>query len=833
MKKFKVFIASSEELKLERLELIDCKVHMQKEFRKQGFEIELVIWESLDASMGEQHKQDDYNEKLKECDLFIGLFSSRFGEYTKKECEVAFAGMQNGENPKRMHFFFKENSAPSPELVEFKNSIKADNSNLISEFANSKELRDGFLDFLNEFSASDISKIKDNNSSSRNKILKVFFATADELKIEKLEFSALIDQLNGLFKHRGLEIEPVVHDSENYHSQLDECELCLTIYWNQFGKYSKEEFEQAYTELTTKEKNPNKIYVFFKDPTNITDDLKGFKDSFATDYGHFFCKFENVDTLRLQFLLQLEGYNASSGQEFLKVENQKVKIDGQELADLSNVPFASGNEDFNRMREELENLEGQIAKYRRILSKMKDEDIEDLLEIALSKRLKLKEEFEKHQDFLLNLALQVAKASTRRLSDRSKKAIDLFNSGKATEANAILDTEDLTSDTEQTIKELKIAYEQIGEATQKINTLFDDWLLKTSTALADTTKPIEARVEEAKNAFEFAKKCAVGMKMQEEEKARYLSFLFDYGTFLQKYSKYEEAKRIFQEELPLCESVYGLLHPFTAQSYDKLGTLYRVISKFGLSVEYHEKARTILEKIHGAKSVECINVYSNLAALYMRIHDYKKSLDYALSGLEISERHYGLLHSDTATAYGNVSWAYCCLGEYEKSHESGEKALELKKKLYGEEHIDIILSYYDLGQLYLAERNFPSALDFLNKALALGSKLVGEEHSRSALYLRSLSELYSLQGDYDKAFECMNKAVMLYHKNFVDDHLELGYCYSALASYYFDLENYEMAIEYYTKALAIYEKFIDFKSDFILTTLNEIALCNEKLGGNR
>ena len=150
------------------------------------------------------------------------------------------------------------------------------------------------------------------------KTIKVFIASSEELHLERLEFTDMIQQLNKALKPRGIEIEPVkweyLDSSMNeerkqteYNNALKECELCLVMYWTRFGEYTEEELTTAW-ECLKAGNNPKKLYVYFKEPCNESKELKDFKDSFVTRYGHFYCKFENVDTLRLNFLLQFEQY---------------------------------------------------------------------------------------------------------------------------------------------------------------------------------------------------------------------------------------------------------------------------------------------------------------------------------------------------------------------------------------------------------------------------------------------------------------------------------------------------------------------------------------------
>ena len=62
MKKVRIFLASSEELKHERLEIADLISHMNLALEYEDVRIYLVKWEYLDATMSPIHKQEEYNK---------------------------------------------------------------------------------------------------------------------------------------------------------------------------------------------------------------------------------------------------------------------------------------------------------------------------------------------------------------------------------------------------------------------------------------------------------------------------------------------------------------------------------------------------------------------------------------------------------------------------------------------------------------------------------------------------------------------------------------------------------------------------------------------------
>ena len=121
MKTFKIFVASSSELKRERMELVDLMQDMNDELEEQNIKLKPVLWEYMDSSMRAERKEDEYLVKLRECEICIVLFWQILGEYTVEELDVAIKEMQSGGHPKEVHVFFKEPAEnASEELTLFK-----------------------------------------------------------------------------------------------------------------------------------------------------------------------------------------------------------------------------------------------------------------------------------------------------------------------------------------------------------------------------------------------------------------------------------------------------------------------------------------------------------------------------------------------------------------------------------------------------------------------------------------------------------------------------------------------------------------------------------------
>lgn len=89
MKTIKIFLASSEELADDRKEFGNLIRRLDDIYQRRGIHIKLIMWEDLDMTFKDRRKQDEYNDVIRECHVFIALFYKLAGQYTREELEVA------------------------------------------------------------------------------------------------------------------------------------------------------------------------------------------------------------------------------------------------------------------------------------------------------------------------------------------------------------------------------------------------------------------------------------------------------------------------------------------------------------------------------------------------------------------------------------------------------------------------------------------------------------------------------------------------------------------------------------------------------------------------
>ncbi len=99
MKKIKIFLASSNELRSER-EHFERKIYRRcKDWIDREIFLHLDIWEDLSARMSVDGSQSEYNKFVQAADLFVLLAHTKVGMYTAEEFATAFGQFQSTRKP--------------------------------------------------------------------------------------------------------------------------------------------------------------------------------------------------------------------------------------------------------------------------------------------------------------------------------------------------------------------------------------------------------------------------------------------------------------------------------------------------------------------------------------------------------------------------------------------------------------------------------------------------------------------------------------------------------------------------------------------------------------
>ena len=146
-KTYNIFLASSNELREDRIAFGDFIRHLDNIYENRGIRIKLFKWEDYDAAYNDCRKQGEYNENVKTSNMFLTLFSTIGGKYTIEEFNVAVEAYRKNRSPK-VYVYCKtlqEGQEETPALKRFKKKLKKELEYFWINYSNQDNLQLHFM----------------------------------------------------------------------------------------------------------------------------------------------------------------------------------------------------------------------------------------------------------------------------------------------------------------------------------------------------------------------------------------------------------------------------------------------------------------------------------------------------------------------------------------------------------------------------------------------------------------------------------------------------------------------------------------------------------------
>ena len=275
--------------------------------------------------------------------------------------------------------------------------------------------------------------------------LNAFIAADDELASDRAEFKTMLEGLNQVLASRDIHVEvrdydPVLHDE-----LLTSSEIALVLYHTRCGAFAAKEVDEAYHRVIQHE-NPKRLYIFFKEDNGLplTPEFMAFRDNFVAQFEHFFCRFENVDTLKLNFLLSIENLlSQDGGESFVKLDGSQVKVDGMVVGSFRNLPIVANNAGIGELFASMETLQKEFdeQKTRVADNPSSDEAYEKLLDLSTQVNT-LQERIDRELSLAFGLAKRMSGVTIGETNEVLARTRSCMEQGKIKEAIDILDSAD-------------------------------------------------------------------------------------------------------------------------------------------------------------------------------------------------------------------------------------------------------------------------------------------------------------------------------------------------------------------------------------------------------
>lgn len=643
------------------------------------------------------------------------------------------------------------------------------------------------------------------------KTIKIFLASSDELKPDRDAFGNLVRRLDRIYEKRGVRIDLFewedydaaynnVPKQDEYDEQVRASDMFLALFHIKGGKFTIREFSVA-TEEFRNHASP-KVFVYCKDlqpGEKESAELADFKRVLYQELGHYWCRYGNSDTMQLHFVMQLQLVE-NSRMDALKVEEDgRVTLDGMRIAHMDQLPFAAGNEAYQKMSAELLTLPDEIDKARQLAEKCPDnESLKDELQKKLNRYNQLKEEFKHLQENLFATAKMITSLQLQQVNARVRRAIEAFEAGDLERANTIL---------EENACEAECHKEQLDQDRTLIHQDIDAFLLQAKTVLADVNTPIADRIASVTAIYAKADNWAQNSAYDEK---KYAKLLLEYVIFCEEYSLNTQAKAVSKRLIDVTEKAYGTENIETAKAYNNVGNVCLHLDEFDKACKWFSKALEIVKQQYGENHPSIAIIYNNIGNVYSAKDDLKEALKYRLKAKEIAEK----TGSDPvllSALYNNIANVYLDQDRYDDALKYHMIALENRKSIFGETSREVAESYANIGVVYRLQGYFDDAQANFEKALAIRKAVLGIEHADTASSYLSIGHLYENQGKLVQAAEHYSIAISIYEKLFDPNHSSVAKVKISIGDVYRDgntQEEYDCALNLYKDALNILlEKF--------------------------
>ena len=644
------------------------------------------------------------------------------------------------------------------------------------------------------------------------KTIKVFLASSDELQDDRNAFGNLVRRLDKIYEKRGVRIDLFEWEDydaafnggrkqDEYNDAIKSSDMFLALFHTKAGKFTIEEFNVATEEF--KLHSSPKVYTYCKDlePGEVaSQELLEFKKRLFDELGHYWCRYGNRDTMQLHFVMQLQLVEGNSDNK-LKLEEGTVKLGGIPVANLDNIPFASDNEQYVKMREELALLPEKIEKARQRLEKFPDdEDLKDDLQQKIDRYAELKEEFTQLQESLFETAKKISKIQMDQVSGRMRQAIEAFESGNLTLANTILD---------DIAREADCHMEQFEQNRTLIHKDIEAFLLQADTLLADVSIPIEERIDRVKAIYEKADAWA---KKTDYERIDYLDILGAYSHFLYKYSFYDEAVIVSKRYVEMSEEEFGKENPVNAFAYHELGAIYMIVGMLTEAEDCLLKAIddwTLWDEEEIDKEMQKYNVslLQDITSLYGRSGKYDSALRFADTTLRQIDA-IGGSEDDRYQCYLTFALIYRGKGDLVTEKEYLDKAEAIAvQSIKGDTQL-YSLVYTELAQYYYEKGDYEKALSYYHQCLEIVERELGPSNYNAAMLKLHIGLTYYVLGENDKAERCLLSALSIAERGHEQKTVIEGVSRIYLSMVYLATWKLELALKYNTEGIDYYEQTI-------------------------
>ena len=718
MKKIKIFFASSEELKNDRDAFGNLIRRLNKTYEKRGITLDLFEWEDYDAAFNDKRKQEEYNEMVRESDMFLAVFHCKAGRFTIEEFDVAVEEYRKKNLPKSYVYCkdLDENDVESADLKEFKQRLMNEMGHYWSRYSNKDTMQLHFVMQLQLVETSSSEYLKVENG-------KVMFEGLHIANMNNLPFAALND------------------DFQRMSNRMSELPAEIEKRRERVNKYPDDE-------------------SFKEDLQKVLDEYNKLKEDFATYQNNLFATAKRV--------IQLQGS--------MITDRMRRAMDAFNCGKIREANAILGEAEMDRVLvyEDFKNSNELTEQKRQNVFAVIEEELLHISTIMADESIEIQERVEKTK----KLYSQVDVWAKTSVYDK-EKYVDLLSGYGAflTQFACYDEAKEILERAISIAKEIygeehaymvglynviSLVFSSIGNPEQSLEYLQKALTVGRNVLGGDKTFSIYNSIAIAYNGlgehrkaldyYEIALEKCIKVSGKENE-----CVLTIYSSIINTYMIIGELDRAVE----VIEKCVGLLEDYEVEDdsmalvtlSNTMCMLMLTIGDFQEALGFCEYNLEVTKKILGEYHNVTALVYNNMSQAYSGLGEYQQSLDCCKKSLKINEKVLGSCHAAVVLCCNNMIQNCLQLGEYQQALEYFEKALEISKMVFVEDAQMAVL-YSNGGTICVRLGDLQQSLEYFEKALGIAKKADPKEHVTLTISIyENICFLYDMLEEYDKALE--------------------------------------------------------------------------------
>ena len=227
---------------------------------------------------------------------------------------------------------------------------------------------------------------------------------------------------------------------------------------------------------------------------------------------------------------------------------------------------------------------------------------------------------------------------------------------------------------------------------------------------------------------------------------------------------YRDAENNFRQALKIFESVAGRDNKNFAECANSFGVFYQVMGN------YEEAERIYKENLNGLTEQNPLYAVTiqNLATLYQLEEKYTLAEPLLTRAVRLDSIQKGADHPDFAVSLQNLASLYQKTGRPGQAEPLYRKALGIDAKIYGKNHPSYAKKLFNLATLYQDEGRYNDALPLMKESVDIRKAVFGENHPDYAYGMFGLAVINDALGNDPEARTDYETALAIYRRQLRD-----------------------------------------------------------------